>query len=159
MFVGAMGPPGGGRNPITPRFSRHFNYISFTELEDSSKFTIFSTIVASWLGSFANAETLVSYKITPPYNNTSVLSLSHTHTHTLSLSQIPQIVHSTTAMYNTITTELLPTPAKSHYTFNLRDLSKVFQGMLMMPINKMRVNIIIIVNNRKLYRGLSLLAS
>ena len=53
--------------------------------------------------------------------------------------QIPQLVHSTTAMYNTITTELLPTPAKSHYTFNLRDLSKVFQGMLMVPINKIKV--------------------
>ena len=60
MFVGAMGPPGGGRNPVTQRFSRHFNYISFTELEDASKFTIFSTIVSSWLGSFTNAETLVS---------------------------------------------------------------------------------------------------
>lgn len=37
------------------------------------------------------------------------------------------IVTATVGMYNTILTDLRPTPAKSHYTYNLRDLSKVFQ--------------------------------
>lgn len=48
-FVCAMGPPGGGRNPITARIMRHFNYLAFTELEDNSKAKIFSTIVNWWL--------------------------------------------------------------------------------------------------------------
>ena len=46
----AMGPPGGGRNPITSRFTRHFNLLSFCEMEDESKNRIFSTILESWLG-------------------------------------------------------------------------------------------------------------
>lgn len=45
----AMGPPGGGRNPITQRFTRHFNILSFCEMEDASKQRIFSTILHSWL--------------------------------------------------------------------------------------------------------------
>lgn len=40
-------------------------------------------------------------------------------------------VDATIRVYSTITSQLLPTPARSHYTFNLRDLSKVFQGILM----------------------------
>jgi len=44
-------------------------------------------------------------------------------------------------MYLTITSQLLPTPAKSHYTFNLRDLSKVFQGMLMAEPSQIEVSL------------------
>ena len=40
-------------------------------------------------------------------------------------------MRSSVDIYMRIQKELLPTPLRSHYTFNLRDLSKVFQGMLM----------------------------
>jgi dynein heavy chain len=34
-------------------------------------------------------------------------------------------VAATTLMYNAIRADLLPTPSKSHYTYNLRDVAKV----------------------------------
>lgn len=40
------------------------------------------------------------------------------------------LVLGTVELYNSIRSELLPTPSKSHYTFNLRDLSKVVQGIM-----------------------------
>ena len=38
------------------------------------------------------------------------------------------IVKSTIDIYFKISKDLLPTPSKCHYTFNLRDVAKVFQG-------------------------------
>ena len=46
-------------------------------------------------------------------------------------SSCERLVETCIATYNTVRTQLLPTPAKCHYTFNLRDLSKVVQGILM----------------------------
>ena len=40
------------------------------------------------------------------------------------------LVAATMAIYGAMKLEMLPTPSKSHYTFNLRDISKV-QGMLL----------------------------
>ena len=39
------------------------------------------------------------------------------------------IVSNTINIYELIQKRFRPTPAKSHYTYNLRDVSKVFQGI------------------------------
>nr|XP_012140860.1 PREDICTED: dynein heavy chain 1, axonemal [Megachile rotundata] len=109
-FVGAMGPPGGGRNPLTARLLRHFHFIAFPEMEDDAKRHIFGTILNSWLSK-------------TPFGN-----------------MLETFLGTTLNVYSTICKELLPTPHKSHYTFNLRDLSKVFQGMLMMNPAKIEIS-------------------
>ncbi|KAK7127569.1 hypothetical protein R3I93_020220 [Phoxinus phoxinus] len=116
-FACAMGPPGGGRNPITQRFTRHFNFLSFTEMEDTSKRKIFSTILGNWMdGNMSKKDPGKKIPEMKPFSES--------------------LVDATIRVYSTITSALLPTPAKSHYTFNLRDLSKVFQGILMAEAGK-----------------------
>ena len=103
IIVGCMGPPGGGRNPVSNRMLRHFNFLSFSDMSDESCVRIFDTILGATLGkSFAPEIAELSSAVTA----------------------------ATISIYNTVRADLLPTPAKSHYTFNLRDLARVFQGLL-----------------------------
>jgi len=111
QFCAAMGPPGGGRTRITQRYVRHFNLINFVNFSDESLARVFSTIL-DWK---------LSQGFAAPVKQ---------------LSQ--STVQATINVYNTIASSLLPTPAKSHYTFNLRDLSKVFQGVLMGDANNVK---------------------
>ena len=109
IFVCACGPPGGGRNHVTARFYRHFNIINYVDMSDDSLRLIFTTILSNFLGTF---ETSVQ-------------------------EQAAGLVKASISVYNTILDELRPTPAKPHYTFNMRDISKTFQGLLM--IDRRRV--------------------
>lgn len=45
MLVAAMGPPGGGKSFITPRFLRHFAQIGFTIFDEATMSNIFRTII------------------------------------------------------------------------------------------------------------------
>ncbi|KAI3352270.1 hypothetical protein L3Q82_005249 [Scortum barcoo] len=49
-----------------------------------------------------------------------------------------QIVDAAVEIYNRLSLDLLPTPAKSHYVFNLRDLSKCVQGILQCEPSQVR---------------------
>lgn len=50
LFVSACGPPGGGRNPVSPRLFRHFNMIWVPELTPASMRVVFTSILKGYLG-------------------------------------------------------------------------------------------------------------
>jgi dynein heavy chain len=104
-FLCAMGPPGGGRNPVTDRFLRHFNSISITPFADETMSSIFNTIL-TW-----------HFKSNGYSNEV--------------CNTAEKVVKATNAIFRTALSKLLPTPAKSHYTFNLRDFARVIQGICM----------------------------
>uniref|UniRef100_A0A8B9Z4J6 Dynein axonemal heavy chain 3 n=1 Tax=Bos mutus grunniens TaxID=30521 RepID=A0A8B9Z4J6_BOSMU len=106
LLVTAMGPPGGGRNDITGRFTRHLNIISINAFEDDILTKIFSSI-ADW--HFGKGFDVVFLR----YGK--------------------MMVQATMTIYKAAVENFLPTPSKSHYVFNLRDFSRVIQGVLLCP--------------------------
>ncbi|GLC60993.1 hypothetical protein PLESTB_001703700 [Pleodorina starrii] len=107
LFVAAMGPPGGGRNPITPRYGRHFNLVSIVDFDEPTLGRIFSTLLAWHL----------DVKEFPEF-----------------IKELREpIISATLSVYGRVASQLLPTPTRSHYTFNLRDISRVMQGFLLLP--------------------------
>jgi dynein heavy chain, axonemal len=54
-----------------------------------------------------------------------------------SIKEIGQkLTSSTLSLYEIITKHLLPTPSKFHYIFNVRDISRVFEGLCVSTLDK-----------------------
>lgn len=97
-----MGPPGGGRNVISDRLLSLFSSINMTFPDDATITRIFGTMLSQHVSEFDEAVKLVGRNL----------------------------VDITIDLYKNVVAKMLPTPKKIHYLFNLRDISKVFQGLL-----------------------------
>jgi dynein heavy chain len=100
QFLAAMNHPGGGRNDIPHRLKRHFFSINMTSPSTKSIQNIYGRI----LGILFN----------PKKYTEDVQSMS------------PHLVDATISVWDKVRKKLLPTPTKFHYTFNIRELSRVF---------------------------------
>ncbi|CCW68554.1 unnamed protein product [Phytomonas sp. Hart1] len=102
--VAACGPPEGGRHPLTPRLARLFHLLRVPDLSEVAMRRIFGAV----LGGFLDARGFAK----------EVRHLAR------------GLVQTSVEVFNGLRGGLRPRPATPHYTFNLRDLAKVFQGMM-----------------------------
>ncbi|XP_076323890.1 dynein axonemal heavy chain 2-like [Tachypleus tridentatus] len=103
FLLAAMGCPVGGRNTISQRLQNHFNLINVTFPQDVEIHRIFGSMISQKFISFEeDVKPLAEF-----------------------------MVQATLDVYKAVVSHLLPTPANIHYLFNLRDISKVFQGLLL----------------------------
>lgn len=102
LFYGAIGPVGGSRQLIYPRMLRHYNIYSINEFSKESMTKIFTSLLQmGWKRNGFGQDAQPA---------------------------IVSIIAATMDIYDNATIGLRPTPAKSHYIFNLRDFSRVIQG-------------------------------
>lgn len=120
LVLAACGLVGGSRQDVYPRFLCHFNIFSINNFSDETMQRIF------------NAVLLDGYKRAGHGSDV--------------ITSCNQIVNATLETYKFACDNLRPTPAKSHYIFNLRDIARVVMGCSLMKKES--------VSNRKIFSRL-----
>ena len=102
QLIAAMAPPSGGRAVISGRTQSRFHMLNCTAPDNAALTRIFESILTPKLNEFDNE--------------------------VKSLGKV--LAQATLAVFAEVDRDFLPTPEKFHYLFNIRDVSKVVQGVL-----------------------------
>lgn len=112
QFLGAMGHPGGGKNDIPNRLKRNFFMFNLVLPTITSINDIYGQMLSMYFGNRGAGGTPFDEDV---------------------LQVVPELTKGTISLWKSMKDKMLPTPAKFHYSFNMRELSRVFQGLLLTP--------------------------
>ena len=105
QYISAMGHPGGGRQDVPNRLKRHFFVFNMILPSNQTINEIYGQMLK---GRFSGVGAYFQ-------------------------EIIKHLPNTTVALWTFMRVKMLPSPTKFHYTFNLRDLARVFQGVLRTP--------------------------
>ena len=108
QFVGCTTPAGAGNNRVDPRVMSLFSVFNITSPSREATEKIYTQILERHAEEFAD-----DIK-----------------------AAVPKITQATMSLYYTIIEKLPRTPVKFHYIFNLRDLSRIYEGLLQSTVDK-----------------------
>ncbi|KAL3669840.1 hypothetical protein V7S43_005217 [Phytophthora oleae] len=110
VLIAAGGLPGGGRQTLCPRFVRQFSAVfCLPSCDEAGMKVIFNSILSTHITACGGASAFAK-------NVRDTLLLT---------------ADATCELFQLVVQGLLPTPAKCHYTFNLRDVTKLIQGIVL----------------------------
>lgn len=118
QYMAAMRQPGDGNNDIPNRLKRHFAIFNMSTPSLQALDQIFGQVVR---GRFTSSHY--------PQDVVQILD---------------SVVQSSISVWQVVQEKLLPTPSKFHYVFNLRDLSRIFQGLMECPQETIRSAVIMV---------------
>lgn len=107
LYIAAMQHPGGGKNDIPNRLKRNFFIFNLVLPSITSINDIYGQMLN---GRFKSGEF-----------------------DSATLANVSKLTDATIQLWRDMKDKMLPTPTKFHYVFNMRDLSRVFQGILLTP--------------------------
>nr|CAH8856482.1 unnamed protein product [Trichobilharzia regenti] len=107
-YLASMGRPDGGKQDVDPRFISLFSVINIPSPSESTLYKIYSSILSGHTSEFDSGIK----------------------------TSVDCVTNMTLKLFQYVSVQLPPTPSRFHYVFNMRDHSRIFNGLCCMTVDR-----------------------